>query len=80
MRAATSQKLSNGWTPERRAHQAALIRTWKPWEQATGPKTAEGKAKVARNPWRGGHRQQWRKLAKLVKAEIVQARKMVATR
>jgi hypothetical protein len=40
---------SNGWTPERRAHQAALIRAWKPWEKSTGPKTEEGKAIVSKN-------------------------------
>ncbi|HES76755.1 MAG TPA: hypothetical protein ENO09_07110 [bacterium] len=39
----------NGWTPERRAKQAALIRTWKPWEQSTGAKTKEGKARSSRN-------------------------------
>jgi hypothetical protein len=25
--------MSNGWTPERRPRQAALILDWKPWEQ-----------------------------------------------
>ena len=41
--------MSNGWTPERRARQAALIRTWRPWEKSTGPRTAEGKAQAATN-------------------------------
>ena len=41
--------MSNGWTPERRARQAALIRTWKPWAQSTGPRTTEGKAQAAQN-------------------------------
>jgi hypothetical protein len=41
--------MANGWTPERRARQAALIRTWKPWEKSTGPKTEGGKAVVSRN-------------------------------
>ena len=41
--------MANGWTPERRARQAALIRTWRPWEQSTGPRTIEGKARTARN-------------------------------
>ena len=40
---------TNGWTPERRARQAALIRTWKPWERSTGPRTAHGKAKSSGN-------------------------------
>ena len=29
--------MGNGWTPERQARQAVLIRTWRPWEQSTGP-------------------------------------------
>lgn len=34
---------NNGWTDERRAKQARLIRNWKPWEKSTGAKTPEGK-------------------------------------
>ena len=45
---------SNGWTPERRAQQAQRIRQQKPWLHSTGPKTEEGKAKVARNAYKGG--------------------------
>lgn len=41
--------MANGWTPERRARQAALIHTWKPWERSTGPRTPEGKTKAASN-------------------------------
>ena len=51
--------MSNGWTPERRARQAARIKMWKPWQQATGPVTEEGKAHVSRNGYKGGS---WRKL------------------
>ncbi len=54
----------NGWTPERRARQAALIRTWKPWEQSTGPRSAEGKATASRNAWRGGLRALLRELSR----------------
>ena len=46
--------MGNGWTPERRARQAALIRTWRPWEKSTGPRTAEGKRHTARNGDKGG--------------------------
>jgi hypothetical protein len=46
--------MGNGWTPERRARQAALIRTWRPWEKSTGPRTADGKARAARNGDKGG--------------------------
>jgi hypothetical protein len=45
--------MTNGWTDERRARQAELIRSWKPWIQSTGPRTQEGKAKVSRNAYSG---------------------------
>jgi len=53
--------MANGWTPERRARQAAMIRTWKPWEKSTGPKTDEGKAVVSHNHLksRRSRLQQW---------------------
>lgn len=51
--------MANGWTPERRARQAEAIRRWKPWEQSTGPRTDEGKARAKMNGYRGGH---WREL------------------
>ena len=41
--------MANGWTPERRARQAELIRTWKPWTRSTGPRTAEGMATSSMN-------------------------------
>lgn len=50
------------WTPAQRARQAAAIQRWRPWEQATGPRTPEGKARVARNADRGGQRQRERTL------------------
>jgi hypothetical protein len=62
--------MSNGWTAERRARQAALIRTWRPWEQSTGPRTDEGKARAARNAFKGGHRAAVREFARLVNAEV----------
>jgi hypothetical protein len=40
---------SNGWTTERRAQQAALIRSWEPWKRSTGPRTPQGKAKSSGN-------------------------------
>ena len=46
---------AQGWTPERRKRQSEAIRRWKPWNQSTGPKSAEGKAAVAGNAWTGGH-------------------------
>lgn len=56
-----------GWTEERRARQAEAIRTWRPWEKSTGPRSEEGKAKVARNPFKGGLRNQMREVSKLVR-------------
>ena len=56
--------MANGWTPERRARQAELIRNWKPWQKSTGPRTDEGKARTARNGFKGGH---WRELCELTK-------------
>lgn len=52
-------------TPEHRRLRAQLIHTWKPWEKSTGPRTAEGKARTARNGFKGGH---WRTLRELTKA------------
>src|SRR5262245_16829978 len=43
-----------GWTPERRARQAALIRGWAPWRNSTGPRTHAGKARCAKNALRHG--------------------------
>ncbi len=40
---------THGWTPERRARQAAIIRTWKPWKRSTGPRTDRGKAASSGN-------------------------------
>ena len=68
---------SNGWTLERRAKQAELIKQWKPWKQSTGPKSVEGKERVATNAWRGGHRQQLRELSKMVNEQIKASRELV---
>lgn len=56
--------MGKGWTEERRAKQAEAIRRWKPWERATGPRSAEGKARSALNAYRGGLREQLRELTK----------------
>ena len=61
--------MANGWTPERRARQAELIRQWRPWEQSTGPTSAEGKARASRNADKGGIRPQLRELAVLLKEQ-----------
>ena len=66
--------MATTWTPERRARQAELIRQWMPWAKSTGPKSLEGKQRVSKNAWTGGHRQQMRELTKVVNAEVEQAR------
>lgn len=45
-----------GWSPERRARQAALIRFWQPWRCSTGPKTAAGKKRCGVNALKHGSR------------------------
>ena len=62
--------MANGWTLERKARQAELIKRWQPWKQSTGPRTPEGKARAARNGWKGGTREVLRELAKLLRREV----------
>jgi hypothetical protein len=45
----------NGWTPERRAKQAAAIHRWKPWLKA-GVTTEAGKKISRLNAYRHGAR------------------------
>ncbi len=71
--------MATTWAPERRARQAELIRQWKPWQQSTGPKSPDGKQRVGRNAWKGGHRQMLRELSKMVNAECRQARDLLAS-
>lgn len=41
--------MARDWTPEARARQAELIRTWQPWKHSTGARTPQGKAMSAQN-------------------------------
>ncbi len=59
--------MANGWTPQRRARQAAAIRRWRPWEKSTGPKSAEGKARSARRGFKGGYREHLRELSRVLR-------------
>jgi len=70
-------KPSNGWTPERKLRQAEKIRAWKPWQQATGPRTPSGKATTSRNAYKGGHWLMLRELSRLVNAEVKAGRDLV---
>ena len=58
--------MGSGWTHERRARQAELIRTWRPWEKSTGPRSDEGKARTARNGFKGARWLTTRELSKAV--------------
>lgn len=69
--------MANGWTPERRARQSALIRTWRPWEQSTGPRTPEGKARTSRNADKGGWWEVLRQLSRALREQEA-ARKRLA--
>ena len=53
---ARTRRHRNGWTPERRSRQAALIRGWQPWRRSTGPKTEAGKAHCMMNALKHGFR------------------------
>lgn len=48
------------WTDKAKADHAALmrekIRTWAPWKQSTGPRTASGKKRVSLNAMKHGLR------------------------
>ena len=54
------------WTLERKESQRAEIQRWKPWQQSTGPKTAEGKKISAQNAYKGGQRQKLREIRALL--------------
>ena len=68
--------MATTWTPERRARQAELIRQWKPWAKSTGPRSLEGKERVSRNAWKGGHRAELRELSKMVNEHVRMAREL----
>ena len=46
-----------------------MIQTWKPWEQSTGPRTAEGKARSSQNAFKSGSRPLFRKIDRLLRKQ-----------
>ena len=69
--------MATTWTPERSARQAKLIRTWQPWAKSTGPRSLEGRQRVSRNAWTGGHRVQLRELSKLINEQARASRELI---
>lgn len=59
--------MATKWTAERRARHAELIRTWRPWERSTGPKTEEGKSRSKNNRYRGAERPRLRELMRYLR-------------
>ncbi|MGH8606943.1 MAG: hypothetical protein ACREX9_05860 [Gammaproteobacteria bacterium] len=49
---------------------AGVIRRRRPWEQPSGPKTTQGKAKASRNAYKGGTRAMLRELARLLRSRV----------
>ncbi len=69
--------MANGWTPERRARQAELIRQWQPWKQSTGPRSQDGKVVAARNACKGGFRPLLRDLARELREQDMARRPLL---
>jgi hypothetical protein len=59
--------MANGWTAERRKRQSEQIRRWRPREKATGPRSLDGKARIARNAFKGNTRALLRELARALR-------------
>ncbi len=69
--------MANGWTPERRARQSELIRSWRPWEKSTGPSSARGKSVVPLNAYGGGHWKELREMIETMNATLREQRRLV---
>lgn len=53
---AITKACTKGWPPSRRRAQAERCRSHRPWTRSTGPRSAAGKAKSARNARKHGFR------------------------
>ena len=62
--------MKKSWTPERRAQQAVCLHTLKPWLRSTGPRTTAGKARSARNAYKGGVRAALRQLSRTLNEAV----------
>ena len=68
----------NGWTDERRQHQAALIRHWQPWRRSTGPRTVAGKARASRNAFKNSLWEELRRIASFLAEMKREERRLLA--
>lgn len=59
-------------TPEHKALRAALIRSWRPWELSTGPKSSEGKKRAAMRGLKGRVRPLMRDLSRVLRDQAKQ--------
>ncbi len=67
------------WTTEARLKQAERIRALGPWKHATGPRTEAGKARSARNAWKGGVRATVARFSKILRETAVITRKVFSS-
>ena len=58
------------WTEEQRKQQSLKIKQWQPWQHRKGAITIEGKAKVSRNAYKGGIRQQLIDINQLLRDQL----------
>jgi hypothetical protein len=59
----------NSWTLERRKRQSEMIRSWRPWEKSTGPRTEGGKQASARRGYKGATREVLRSLGRALREQ-----------
>ena len=70
--------ITKGWPPSRRRAQAERLRRAKIWTRSTGPRTAAGKARSARNAHKHGFRgQAGRQIALLLRWQRQYVRNML---
>ena len=67
------------WTEEARQQQAERIRALCPWTKSTGPRTEEGKARSARNAWKGGVRADAAAYAKILRGIAATTRRLFSS-
>ena len=67
------------WTEKARQLQAERIRALCPWKKSTGPRTEEGKARSARNAWKGGVRADAAAYARILRGFAATSRRLFSS-